>query len=423
MRPLPPLRSTATLLLPLTLWACTAGEQSQQSRAGAEICPADMPPAELQHLIGSMHEHSGYSDGEIGTTPADFFAAGAALGMDFMLSSDHSDNLRLPLTASGDCLSEQLPDCLQLLPDDTTPLLGLTKWEMTADLAAAASTEDFTALRGFEWTSDRFGHINVFLSQNEINAKTTDGYALSMEGFWLWFGLDPALAGGGDGLAVFNHPGREDAIHAFIPDPAYAFNDFALNEATAERVVGVEVFGKGGDAYDTDNGAPAGGWYAHALDQGWRLGPVGAEDEHGTSWATPERAKTVLLASDRSPEALREALLARRFYALAQHHNDLRLSFTADGLPMGSRIHGTGPILLQGAVTAGELPGGFLEIVGSGGDTLATAALPQVQLELLPEADPSWYFLRLSNADNQPVAYSAPIWVSAEAGACGEAAN
>lgn len=364
-------------------------------------------------LVGSMHQHSGFSDGEIGTTPADYFAAGRELGLDFVAAAEHSDNLRLPLTVNGDCFSAQLPQCLQL-PTLQDPLGGILKWERMAELADAATDADFTAIRGFEWTSDRFGHMNVFFSRNEINAKTTDGYVLSMEGFWLWFGLSPDLGGGNDGLLVFNHPGREDLIHSNIPDPGFTFNDFALRPNAAPRVVGIEVFGKSGDAYDVDNGAPPEGWYAYALDKGWALGPVGAEDEHGTRWAQPERAKTVILAPSRARDDLRQALQDRRFYALAQNFNDIRLHFSADGEPMGSAIARPdgAAVVLRAAVTAPD--NAQLEIVSNGGEVVATGAASAV-LEHRISADPTerWYYLRVIVDEQQPVAYSAPVWVVA----------
>ena len=306
---------------------------------GSELaCTADnSQAANYSHLIGSLHQHSGFSDGAIGTSPADYYAAGRAAGLDFVAGSDHSDNAMLPITANTDCGSERLFECFQAPPE------GLQKWNTTAGLADAATVPgEFSAVRGFEWTSDRFGHINVFFSSNDLNAKTSTGYALSMEDFWLWLDL-PAesvngIGGGADGLAVFNHPGREDQLHAFIPDPAYAFNNLAYRPEHDARVVGIEAFGKSSDYYDSDNGAPPGGWYAHALDQGWHLGAVGSEDHHDTDWSQPRFAKTVFIAEQNSRSAIREAMQARRFYALGHNHNDLRLSFSANGLPMGSRI-------------------------------------------------------------------------------------
>ncbi len=364
--------------------------------------------------IGSLHEHSGYSDGTAGKIPADYFAAGKAQGRDFVGSSEHSDNALIPLTVSDGCASAEFPTCITPLPAAENPAAPVSKWALTLQQARAATNASFTAFRGFEWTSDRFGHINVFFSRNDFNAKSTDGYTASMEGFYNWFKTLPAAGGGADGLLVFNHPGREDMLHAGSPvgDPAYAFNGFQYRADADLRAVGVEVFGKSGDAYDTDNSAPPGGWYAFALDRGWHLGPVGAEDEHGVEWAKPTRAKTVLIARDRSEGALREAMLARRFYALSQGHNDIRLSFTAAGQPMGSRLARTlgALVLLEGTVTSGAAIH-HVDLVTRGGAVLATRLGNTISAAVTVAAGERWYYLRAVRADGRPVAYSAPIWI------------
>lgn len=196
------------------------------------------------HLIGSLHEHRGYSDGDVGSTPRDYFAQGKSLNLDFMGSSEHSDS-NAPLTANTDCASPDLPQCVQPLPAAGNPIAPLSKWELTQQHARDLSDASFTAFRGFEWTSDRFGHINVFFSRNEYGAKSTEGYAVSMESFWAWLNLAPETLGGKDGVVVFNHPGREEDVRQFAPDPAYAYNDFAYRQPVDLRVVGIEMFGKG----------------------------------------------------------------------------------------------------------------------------------------------------------------------------------
>lgn len=388
-----------------------------------------------QHFVGAMHEHSGYSDGAVGTRPADYFAAGKALGLDFVAGSEHSDNASLPLTANTDCASAALTGCV------TPPPQGLLKWQETATMANAASDEDFTAIRGFEWTSDRFGHINVYFSTHDLNAKTGSGYLLSMEDFWQWFASPVEALGGADGLMVFNHPGREDALHAacedlgpladscgsvYNGDTAYTWNDFAYRPEVAERVVGIEMYGKSNHYYDGDNGAPPGGWYAHALDQGWHLGPIGAEDEHGTAWGQPQRAKTVILAEDHRLESLKAAMLARRFYALAQDYSRVRLLLSASNgngevFPMGSRLtHGAGEMLSLSAEVRGlEEP--VIEFIGHGGQLLQSSARSNAQLDIVGAGDgESWVYVRVidtAHADErrgEVVAISAPIWFSAE---------
>lgn len=368
----------------------------------------------LLHLIGAVHEHSGFSDGTIGTTPQDYYEAGRNLGLNFMLGSEHSDGLVLPITFDEGCISEQLADCL-ILPSTDNPGGSITKWGFTKTLAANASTDTFTAVRGFEWTSDRFGHANIFFSENQLDAKTTDGYAGSMEGLWLWFRLDASLGGGNDGLLVFNHPGREDAVNSNIPDPGFTFNDFAFRAEVADRVVGVEAFGKSNDAYDVENGAPTEGWYARALDRGWKVGPTGSEDEHGTQWAQPERAKTVLLAEENSLDGIKQAMLNRRMYALAQHHNDIRMTFTADGLVMGSSYAPPEGTLVQllGNITQAFPDGGRLELVSNGGEIVAQSNSRSISHTVGVDAVERWYYQRLLDDQGMPVAYSSPVWLKA----------
>src|SRR5262245_2022810 len=156
-------------------------------------------------LIGSLHEHSGYSDGWPGSRPADYYASGKGFGLDFMGGSDHSDTFGLPIVASDYCTDDPTPCALA---DPVNPADSFRKWDATAEQAAAATTPGFTAFRGFEWTSDRFGHINVYFSRNYSNAKTDGGYA-AMDTFWNWLTTGPDLGGGADGVATFNHPGAK----------------------------------------------------------------------------------------------------------------------------------------------------------------------------------------------------------------------
>ncbi len=371
------------------------------------------------HLMGSMHEHSGFSDGDVGSTPVNYFSAGRDLGLSFMGSSEHSDGTQAPLNTNGDCASADFFDCVNPMPTPANPDASVNKWRDTERMAVAASTPMFTAFRGYEYTTDRFGHINVFMSTNYALAKSDGGYA-ALEAFWNWLKTPVAANGGADGIVVFNHPGREDSIGA--DDPAYAYNDFAYVSEADPQVVGVEMFGKGGDAYESGNNAPTSGWYARGLDRGWHLGPLGSEDEHGREWAKPNRAKTVLIARNNQLSSLREAFSARRFYAISQNNNALRLSFAAEGAPMGARLTRAAGHKLQiaGALTAGENVGGSLELVTRNGQVVMTSNTHElVYVATVAEGGEAYFYLRVKNATGKPVAYSAPIWVrNAEYAAC-----
>ena len=348
-----------------------------------------------QALIGGMHAHSSYSDGFPGTTPADAFASAKAFGNDFFAMSEHSDNADLPVTANEACLGPAVVQCPDTRPE------GLRKWDATGEQADAATTGGFTAIRGFEWSSDRFGHINVYFSRHDANAKADGGYA-TMESFWEWFERRPALGGGGDGLATFNHPGDKSVDDA---DPALNWNDFEYRAAADDRMVGLEVY--------NDDQSHYGDEYVRALDKGWHVGAVGAEDlghKQNDDWGGPSWAKTVILAERNDAEAIRAAMLARRFYAVRTPGT--ALDFTVDGAVMGSRLARPegAPLRIQASVT----PGATLQLVTSGGAIVAGGD-STLDTVVAATGTNQWFFVQAVNGQGQPVAYSSPVWVTPDA--------
>jgi hypothetical protein len=181
----------------------------------------------LHEYIGSMHEHSAYSDGWPGTRPADVFASGKSYRLDFVGMSDHSDNMGLPLVFSEVCYGQgrggdgEALAAQCALADQVNPADSFRKWDATAEQATAATTAKFTAFRGFEWSSNRYGHINVFFSSNWTSAYM-DGGLVDMSTFWKWFERPPTLGGGLDGIATFNHPGA--ATSNTNPPPTSAWS-------------------------------------------------------------------------------------------------------------------------------------------------------------------------------------------------------
>lgn len=386
----------------------------------ASECTPAFDEQTFEHYVGVIHGHTGYSDGAIGTRPADAFDRAQRQGLDFFGISDHSDNARIPLTVTGDCFSEQFPDCL--IADKENPVDSFRKWDATQEQVEQATNDSFTAFRGFEWTSDRFGHINVFFSSLEINAKTGPGYLISMGLFWQWFLYPDFLGGGGDGLAIFNHAGREDLIEGIVSnipgarDPAYTFNDFDHVPGANMRVVGLEMFGKGSEY---DSSGKNGSWLSYALDKGWYLGAVGSEDHHGTTWGAPSLPKTVMIARSNALVDLKEAMLARRFYAVAQNFNDLRVDFRIDKQPMGARLGRPDGFSLPARyeLRLGDVAfNGVVEVVTRGNRTVRTYEGSEGRFDLTAVTEEPYYFLRIRNPQTgRPVAFSSPIWVEAGA--------
>jgi hypothetical protein len=399
----------------------------------------------LQWHVGAVHEHSAYSDGDPHTRPADYFRAGrtghnvadeggdTGVILDFMWSSEHSDNAQIPITTSADCLDlTRILDCSHINDAD-----HYEKWPATLRQARAATTDTFTAVRGFEWTNDYFNHMNVYFSTNFVNVKI-DGSYLSMDVFWNWLREPVARGGGADALVTFNHPGGNPALTPFdgslpinsllarFPGGAN-WNDVAYVPDVDERVAGIEV--NGGDDIE---------WYVKALTKGWHLGPVAAEDEHQREWSTSADGKTLVLARGRTPQDYYYAFQHHRTIAI---HDELvggapgtkavvpSLDFSADaGVPLGSTISGGGGHTLH--FSASGLPAGsrVALISDTGGGQAAPIALDAADgsgsiaathAVTAPSHGQDWYFAvvcppevgdRCGKVGEAYSAVTAPIW-------------
>lgn len=296
------------------------------------------PGQPLTQRVGAVHNHSGYSDGDPTSRPADYFTAAhtghnvadaggdTGVRVEYLMSSEHSENEKLPVTTAAECINlAAIPDKLAALDLLAVPPLSCSnvtqpdhyrKWDETLAQAVDATEfvdgayTGFTAMRGFEWTNDYFNHLGVYFSRNVVNAKA-DGSYVSMDQFWNWL-RQPAEAGGGsDALVVFNHPGGNPALTPFDGDLVINqvladtagngnWNNIAYIADVDERVAGIEV-NRGDDL----------SWFIKALTKGWHLGPVAAEDEHQREWSSTIDGKTLMLTGGRSPRDY--------YYAFSQH--------------------------------------------------------------------------------------------------------
>lgn len=377
--------------------------------------PAPAAAAEPRELVGALHEHSGYSDGWPGSRPADYYASARDRNdLHFLGSSEHETNLAVPFVLNEEC-AENPSICL--IADPVNPADSFRKWPAIAEQAAAATdpAKDFTGFRGFEWSSDRSGHINVYFSA-EYTQSTVDGSAATVDAFYDWLVRPAMLGGGSDGLATFNHPGDKSAcgqLGACAPedDPAFNWDDFRYVPQVDPQMVGIEVF-NGNRDYGSAPGhnAPPEGWYARALDRGWHVGAIGAEDkghDRPDNWGAAEHAKTVIFAEENTTVSIREAMRRRSFYAVQD--NALRLRFSIDGEPMGSRLARVdGRALDIRAEATGSAPV-TLELLTSGGKVVASG---EDRLSVTRPAGSAerWYFVR-ARRDGKSVGYSSPVWI------------
>ncbi len=179
------------------------------------------------HLVhADLHNHTLMSDGD--GDPALAFDSMRAAGLDVAALTDHA-------TISDNVLGEVLAG---LLPPEYKQLAGIHQgdWAQTKAYADAANTDGaFTAIRGFEWSEPLLGHVNVWFTEHYVDVLQ----AGVMQPLLDWLAREPGLVldGGADGLAGFNHPGREPG----------RFQEFHYDERMRDRIVSLEMFNRGDD--------------------------------------------------------------------------------------------------------------------------------------------------------------------------------
>jgi hypothetical protein len=279
-----------------------------------------------------LHNHTLLSDGD--GSPEDAFVSMRAAGLDVAALTDHA-------TLSDHLLGDQVK---AVMPAGYSQLGGLTRegWERTGVLADGADRPGvFTAMRGFEWSEPTLGHVNVWFTE-----EWTDVVDLGQMGpLYRWLERQSGLLGLGDGgaegIAGFNHPGREPG----------RFEEFRFDRAVRDQMVSLEMFNRRDDylfeGYADGHPSPL----CVCLNAGWRTGITGVTDEHGTDWGFPEgKGRTGLWVEEHSRAGVLAAMRARRFFATRT--SGLRVDATAaydDGRP-AVRMGGVLP-LGEGLVT------------------------------------------------------------------------
>ena len=388
------------------------------------------PGASRRSLISSgtslvhadLHNHTLLSDGD--GNPEDAFASMRAAGLDVAALTDHA-------TLSDHLLGDPL---LETLPPGYSQVGGLTRegWARTETLADAADVPgEFTAIRGFEWSEPTLGHVNVWFTD-----EWTDVLDLGeMDPLYRWLSRQSGLLGLGDGgaegIAGFNHPGREPG----------RFEEFRFDPRVREQVVSLEMFNRRDDylfeGYADGRPSPLCG----CLNAGWRTGITGVTDEHGTDWGFPEgKGRTGLWVSQHSRAGTLEAMRARRFFATRT--SGLRVDATASfvGAPAPVRMGGVLPVSSGEVTFSVDVDRGSswlgmplaVQVLRPGVDAPTVAdVVPFVVGDVvsftvpLDTADGDWVLLRISDpgqvngtpgpaghpCNDLGVAYTSPWWL------------
>ena len=306
-------------------------------------------------------------------------------GYDFYVTSDHSQEA--VFSPSG--------------PDNPA-------WLATKQQAAAATTSNFVALAGFEFSENNGpggrGHINVINSDSILNALAP-GVDLSYLYRWL---VTAKPNGSGPVVASFNHPSPDQYADWSGRTPAVTNIITMLEVINSNNHIHYQAF-------------------INALDKGWKVSPVCGLDNHGLTGIGKDKSRTFVLAAAKTKVAILEAMKHRRTYASLD--NNIQCRYSVDGKVMGSTLDRPSTFHFDIHISDPDTtnPGDKItkiDIVRDHGEiaqtyTPTTPGYDVTWKPTIADTQSKYFFVRVWNAGGgdaphadptKPVAWLAPVW-------------
>ena len=368
-----------------------ADEASGTEEQIGDVCTftykAPMTLDGYQLYFGQLHSHTNISDGS-GSVEEAFAHAAQVDNLDFLAVTDHSNSFDNESDASVD------------LGADLTGVSS--EWAQGHAAADAITTEDFVGIYGFEMTwSDGFGHINTFntpgfesRSNSEFGNKSG-----STEGYQNYYNK---LVEVESSLSQFNHPGTTFGD----------FQDFSFYDPQVDQRITLIEVGNGEGAIGSSGYFPSYEYYTRALDKGWHVAPTNNQDNHKGNWGDSNTARSVVLASSLTEDAIYDAIRNYRVYATED--NDLSILYSLNGNAMGSILNKQEDGVTISAQISDPTDTGDMtvEVIVNGGLVIGTQTVSGGAGTVtfrFDSNDYSYYYLRIIQAD-QNIAVTAPVW-------------
>lgn len=323
---------------------------------------------EFFSYLGTMHSHTGFSDGAKVPNYAYDYARHVAK-MDFLGITEHSN-----------------------LFDDTFDASKSRKWHDIKRFAEEKTVDGkFLALMGSETTwYNQFGHMNIygadfFLNPYEIKYNDTDHYYATLKKF-------PRA------INQWNHPWSCGARHLDMFEPYDPELDKIIYTV---EINSIECPENDGLSY-----------YIHALDVGWHISPVGSQDNHHPDWGTENTIRTGIVAHRLTKADFYDAIRRHRtYYSCAQ---TMRLRYYVNGVIFGSIIPKAKMYQFQVYATndTQEAELARIDVLGEHGQVLDSKNLSGHESHVIIEVTDQhkYFFIKVFQSDGK-FAATAPGWI------------
>ena len=365
-------------------------EEAQTGEVVTFTYKAPMNLDDYTLYFGQLHAHTNLSDGT-GTVEQAFDHASKVDNLDFLALTDHSNSFDNDANVHLD--SKNAEELSKEWEEGRSGARNITEHE----------NGTFVGLYGFEmtWSGGAPGHINTFNSdgfesRNYAPYKKGDNYDV-LQAYFDTLNENPET------ISQFNHPG----------DTFGDFMDFSLYDPVVDNQITLIEVGNGEGAIGSSGYFPSYSYYTRALDKGWHVAPTNNQDNHKGNWGDSNTARSVVLATDLSEEAIYDAMKNYRVYATED--NDLSILYSLNGNAMGSILDDQESVNIEVSIsdptdTAGSTK---VEVIVNGGQTLAEQTFEggsaDISFDNLP-ATYGYYYLRITQADKN-IAVTAPVWV------------
>ncbi len=328
----------------------------------AEPAPPAPLPGGMYAYWGEVGAYTTYSAGS--TPPVLTFALARAQGLHFLVTTDRLEDLS-PSESAG--LSEQQ--------------------------VASTSAGQFVSMVGFEQTFPEAGlSLNVF----NLNDVPPAGAAATgaLPDFYTWLATQPdAIAG----LALTAVDSKAVDL-TLRPDVASSVSTWRLGDRTTAIPY-----------------APFQTHWLRALARGWRLAPAAAPAAAGI-WDLGGAGRTGLVAAELTPQALADAFRRRRTFATREP--GLALTLRAGDVWMGSEVTPAETLELTVYLAGTYAPAAEISLtVREDATPLTSTRISALPAEWRPtvEARPGHaYWVEVSQEAGDPLAVTAPLWVSGQ---------
>jgi hypothetical protein len=407
-------------------WEIAIGQQPQAKAAATpSLMSIAAAPSALPYTVyfGNMHSQTNHSDGggdlsactgaqnpqSAAYGPTDAFNYAKNKGLDFLMASEHN----------------HMYDGSDSTNTSANPATAKALYQSGLSEAASfnSANPNFLAIYGMEWgVINNGGHMNILNSNELLGWESNSSGQLIADTYTAkndYAGLYTLMRQRG-WLGQFNHPSSSGQF--LVNGVALGYTADGDEAMALCEVMNTSAFSV--NTTETETGrSNYEGACKKALEAGFHVAFTTDQDNHCANWGASYTNRTGVLIPNGTPlttASFMDAIRARRVFATMDKTSQLVL--TANGHVMGERFTNSGPLNLVANFTSSSgktvSTSEFYEGVPGRNGTVTLLA-SSANTTITPTDGAHFYYAKVTQDDGN-ILWSAPVWVTQQAGTGGD---